>query len=679
MAIQQRGGADKDFDANKMLPREIAITTDGTRKVYVAFAPGDVKELASTEEVQKIVDEFNENVTGDIEKAKEEVEKKKEEVLKEIPDYEKQIVEIETYKANSILCNASGTTILTTDSAKAKPNIKPFGKSKQKQYEGHQLFDISQLRTYGSQVVVDDNDWVTVTLDNTNGTFNLYQQVYVSATDIIEESKTYFAVCEVKANTLSYLEVSSADARPIHQFDTTMTINPNTTGFFAKEISAKEDFSEAIYMLRTVCRAEPGQSGSVTFRISVIEDLTVTANTFVYEPFVGGAPSPSLAYQQKVTPIGDGGSVEYGLYGGNLLDYNTWKTVGIQGGTAEWKDNGLVITPTGTNAYTHTWGNCPKIPVVKGMKIIMSASHYGGKGRLYFMLNGSATGAPSKDISANSGKISFEYTVPEGVTYIMPRADANGGANVVTTYKDVMITANEVPSKYSEYVAPQLPTYQTPNGLHGIPLGATIPDAIKNSPIHMSGVYWDEVEQRYYISDTRNENGKDVQRILVIDNPETRNCITDSRYPGRFGVNMGTIVLPVFGMSNRFKPDMWGLTLGGFGVGDTGGNFVYARLPEEYTTITQFKNWLTDNETKFYLVLAEPIITDVCEEDQTQYDSIHMNYPNTTIVNDAGAYMEVEYVADTKEHIKQNYTPNSVTQDILSRLSALESNAVNNS
>jgi len=28
-----------------------------------------------------------------------------------------------------------------------------------------------------------------------------------------------------------------------------------------------------------------------------------------------------------------------------------------------------------------------------------------------------------------------------------------------------------------------------------------------------------------------------------------------------------------------------------------------------------------------------------------------MNYPNTTVLNDAGAYMEVEYVADTKNYI----------------------------
>lgn len=52
--IQHRRGADAEFKPEKMLPGEIAITTDGTRKVYAAFAAGDVKELAKKEDVDAI-------------------------------------------------------------------------------------------------------------------------------------------------------------------------------------------------------------------------------------------------------------------------------------------------------------------------------------------------------------------------------------------------------------------------------------------------------------------------------------------------------------------------------------------------------------------------------------------------------------------------------------------------
>ena len=53
MAIQHRRGSNKDFQPTKMLPGEIAVTTDGTGKVYVAFSAGDIKELASKEDVEK--------------------------------------------------------------------------------------------------------------------------------------------------------------------------------------------------------------------------------------------------------------------------------------------------------------------------------------------------------------------------------------------------------------------------------------------------------------------------------------------------------------------------------------------------------------------------------------------------------------------------------------------------
>ena len=103
-------------------------------------------------------------------------------------------------------------------------------------------------------------------------------------------------------------------------------------------------------------------------------------------------------------------------------------------------------------------------------------------------------------------------------------------------------------------------------------------------------------------------------------------------------------------------------------------------ITKEATTkerVEALKEWLKNNSLVFYVELAEPIITDLTEEELAQFNAVHMNYPNTTIVNDAGAYTEVEYVCDTQMHIEQNYAPKSVTQDILARLSALEQNAVN--
>jgi hypothetical protein len=50
-------------------------------------------------------------------------------------------------------------------------------------------------------------------------------------------------------------------------------------------------------------------------------------------------------------------------------------------------------------------------------------------------------------------------------------------------------------------------------------------------------------------------------------------------------------------------------------------------------------------------VLATPIETPLTETEIAAYRALHTNKPNTTVLNDAGAHMVVDYVADTKLYI----------------------------
>gem|GEM_PF-5063793 len=49
--------------------------------------------------------------------------------------------------------------------------------------------------------------------------------------------------------------------------------------------------------------------------------------------------------------------------------------------------------------------------------------------------------------------------------------------------------------------------------------------------------------------------------------------------------------------------------------------------------------------------LKTPIERDLTPEEIAAYKALHTNYPTTVISNDAGAHMEVAYVADTKNYI----------------------------
>ena len=55
MAIKNRTGQDLWFDPNKMLPGEMAVSTDAKR-VYVAFAPGDAREVAFKDQIPIVGD-----------------------------------------------------------------------------------------------------------------------------------------------------------------------------------------------------------------------------------------------------------------------------------------------------------------------------------------------------------------------------------------------------------------------------------------------------------------------------------------------------------------------------------------------------------------------------------------------------------------------------------------------
>ena len=68
MAIQTRRGAYNDFDPEKMLPGEWASVTSGDpgandgRSVYMCFAPGDVKRMATYTDMQESISEATEDI-----------------------------------------------------------------------------------------------------------------------------------------------------------------------------------------------------------------------------------------------------------------------------------------------------------------------------------------------------------------------------------------------------------------------------------------------------------------------------------------------------------------------------------------------------------------------------------------------------------------------------------------
>lgn len=207
---------------------------------------------------------------------------------------------------------------------------------------------------------------------------------------------------------------------------------------------------------------------------------------------------------------------------------------------------------------------------------------------------------------------------------------------------------------YTPYVEPQSLTLQTPNGLPGV-------------PVSKDGNYTDENGQQYICDEVDLGREKYVQRVKdFIFNDKTNFSIdTSTKHENSILVD-----IKIEDASNRStlsgnpllcdklkacREDIFVTDEVSCGY-TSGANFLRVRLPiSAGTTNEGVKNYLTDKSFKILYILATPIERDLTPEELAAYSSLHTNCPTTVITNDAGAHMEVSYVADTKAYINKKF------------------------
>ena len=185
-----------------------------------------------------------------------------------------------------------------------------YGRSTQETTQGKQLFNYEDTTMVTDGITVDEDGWITATFDNTNGTGYKYLNFYTNNLNL-KNSTTYAIVSEIKSvsGTGFLIPVSKTNTTPQTggQFNSEVSYNFATLTNNMIKIETPttiDDFSTTNYGLRTLLQFAKGQSGSITFRLSVLEDTSVTADTFVYEKFTGGQPSPNPDYPSPIESVG---------------------------------------------------------------------------------------------------------------------------------------------------------------------------------------------------------------------------------------------------------------------------------------------------------------------------------------------------------------------------------------
>lgn len=226
-------------------------------------------------------------------------------------------------------------TFYLTDSADANcKSVEIFGESTQETRSGNNLYNVYDVYDFEDIVSVDEDDWITISYDNSEGTSTKYFDFKTNINQLVEPSQNYKLIVEVK-NISGTGVIHFAMNQAIGQVDTTVSIQFSdiTTGTRVYDIPTKSDFTSCTNFLNSYGSFIVGTSGSITFRMSVLEDTSITAETFEYEPY-GVMPSPD--YPSEIVSVG---------YENLLPNLNTTRT--INGVTFTKNDDGS-ITIDGT-------------------------------------------------------------------------------------------------------------------------------------------------------------------------------------------------------------------------------------------------------------------------------------------------------------------------------------------
>ena len=263
------------------------------------------------------------------------------------------------------------------------------------------------------------------------------------------------------------------------------------------------------------------------------------------------------------------------------------------------------------------------------------------------MTNGKPSQGGNIKFSATDGS-NVWFSIDAGQTRVcrsIGNKDVKGFYNLLTKGDglEYMFAVGDIKT-YTPYVEPQSLTLATPNGLPGV-------------PVSKDGNYTDQNGQQWICDEIDLARGKYVQRVLLLK--------FDSNSPFDLqSINTNNIANFAYGLSKKSRSGSEGIcnrlkqsaklianeTNEGVHISES---VIFIRLKTtRASTVEELKQFLANNPTDVLYQIATPIERDLTPEELAAYSSLHTNYPTTVITNDAGAHMEVSYVADTGKYIQ---------------------------
>lgn len=309
-------------------------------------------------------------------------------------------------------------------------------------------------------------------------------------------------------------------------------------------------------------------------------------------------------------------------------------------------DDGIAVTLAGKNLWPH--GDLVfkgSNGVTSGLKLFLPAGDYTLSRKtanftVTFRFFTSPAISMDESFTQKSTLTSVKFSTAKpiyGCNYAV-----SGDASLVDTDVQIEFRGGVTPTEYEPYKGQNL-TIATPNGLPGI-------------PVTSGGNYTDPVTDKQWICDEVDfANGKYIKRVHIqVFNGNEAPSSTDNNF---------------IYLADKFEHKPLNgtacITTHGQAAFNSAGNFAIPRTQFDaigITDTTAFKKWVgaqsgSEGKIPFTVLyrLAEETTENLTAEELAAYATLHTNYPNTAIYNDAGADMEVKYVADTKLFVEKKF------------------------
>ncbi len=387
------------------------------------------------------------------------------------------------------------------------------------------------------------------------------------------------------------------------------------------------------------------------------------------QPFVGlkvygkstQEVEPSIDSPQEIVNAGGDGKIEAQISGKNLLTGQMYYSNYSKGIAYIESFTNEVVLPY--MPLVCTQGICYVFPCVSGKTYTFSVTNPNPNLTVriseYKCLND--TSAYSKAIGyTNSPNINTfnTYTAKGNGVIVCALGGVWSSENPLihkcTESELLQLEIGSAATSYEAYKQLQTLTLATPDGLPGI-------------PVKSGGNYTDEKGQQWICDEIDLGRGKYVQRIKeVIINQDTKISTT----LGNYGALEKDSILTRY-LDRQIKKNgsvlcrelpcapNWNYENESVYTTETSIDFRFSRqrlgLGTE-TTAEENKiavlKFLETTPLHCLVELNDPIERVLTPEEIAAYKSLHTYSPNTTVVNNAGAGMAVEYVADTKTYIK---------------------------